>query len=306
MRAGPVVRARGRTGKVRSVRNWRVLTAIVAVILAGVAAVLAYKYLSEADDRARSDVELVPVLRAATEIPKGTSGDVAVASDLVEQAEVPRNAVPDNAVTDVKDLKGLVAAAVISQKQFITVDSFVKASQLTGFAGSVEDGMQAVSINVDDTHGVGGFVVPNDTVNVLVTTQLEPLTTPQNSDLGGSLSTTAYLLPGLKVLAVGETTATTPPSTSETGATTPPQTTRSGLITVEVTPRQALQIAHAVSGQGQIYLSLNPPGFDVDTFKTQTPDEIVEAYNWFDQTLTKVEDLRRQIAAADGATITGP
>lgn len=273
-------------------RNWRVLTAVVAVILAVVAAVLAYTYLDEADERAEEDVEPIPVLRAAAEIPKGTTGDVALDNDLIEEADVQRDAVPENAITDPDDLRGRVASAVVSEKQFITSDTFVEPTAIEGFSGSIEEQKHAVSISVDDTRGVGGFLVPNDTVNVLVTTEVETIANPSDVDVP-PLSTSAYLIPGVKVLAVGETTATSRPSDEEGEE---PVRIETGLITLEVTSRQALQIAHAQNGNGQIYLALNPTSFDVDEF--QIPAEIVGVENWFDQPLAELDRIRQEIIAA--------
>jgi hypothetical protein len=69
-----------------------------------------------------------------------------------------------------------------------------------------------------------------------------------------------------------------------------------GLITVEATPRQAEQLAHAMNFGGTITISLNPPDFNVKDFKT--PQEIVEAYNLFDQELPLLHQVQGQLEAA--------
>ncbi|GIU87649.1 MAG: hypothetical protein KatS3mg009_2164 [Acidimicrobiia bacterium] len=66
-RASPV----GRGG---SVRNWRVVTAVAAVVLAAVAGVLVWQYTDEADERAEADQELVEVYVAAEPVPRGRLG----------------------------------------------------------------------------------------------------------------------------------------------------------------------------------------------------------------------------------------
>jgi hypothetical protein len=50
---------------------------------------------------------------------------------------------------------------------------------------------------------------------------------------------------------------------------------------------------------GTISLTLNPPDFDVKDFKT--PDEIVQAYNLFDQPLRYLDSLKGQIEAEQNA-----
>src|SRR5262249_28550648 len=152
------------------------------------------------------------------------------------------------------------------------------------------NGMEAISLSVDQTHGVAGFVQPNDSIDLLYT-----VPTTQN---GAGLKMTAYLLPGLRVLAVGGTTVSSqaPPASNGTTATTQAPTQEQGLITVEATPRQAEQIAHAINYGGNITLTLNPPNFDPKDFKT--PQEIVETYNLFDQPLTYLDSVAQQVNAA--------
>lgn len=285
-------------------RNWRVLTAIAAVVLAVIAGVLAWQYLSEADERASEDFELVPAFVAARNIPEGTLGSEAVNQDLIEQTEVPRQNVPEAAITDLEQITDNVAVATISAGQFITTDTFVSPLQARNFAQAIDRGKQAISFSVDSTRGVGGFVVPNDTVNVLVTFESVPLGQPQPvpgeegqppAGITEELTTTAYLLSGLKVLAVGNTTATT---TSD--GTEGEQDTATGVITVEVDAFQAEQIAHAAA-QGSIYLSLNPPGADPLQLDADVV-EIVEAVNWFEQQLGCLGALRGALDTAPAET----
>lgn len=266
-------------------RNWRVLTAIAAVVLAGVAGVLAYQYLTEADERAQEDVELVDVLVARGDIPKGTTGREALDQELIEQREVPRNVVPESILTDTRGIGDLVAASAVSKGQFIVRDTFVAPSQIGGFSTSLEEGKQAITILVDDTRGVAGFVTPNDRVNVIYQASVRDLGDPQG---GGELKMSAYLLPGLRVLAVGETTLTSPPPAE--GAEAEARASTGGLITLEVTERQALQISHAVQ-YGSIYLTLNPPDFEPKDFAKT--DEIVELVNLLDPDITALTILNQ-------------
>lgn len=267
-------------------RNWRVLTAVVAVLLALAAGVLTWQYLDDADERARDDAELVDALVAKEEIPKGTSGREAIDDDLFTEEQVPRSAVPETALRSTEGIENLVSAYTVAPGQFVVRNTFVQPTQVSGFAGVLDEGRQAIAINVDDTRGVAGFVAPNDRVNLLLTLEVGRL---EGSQPGiEPVTATAFLLPGLKVLAVGDTTAT---------STTPEGDTRevsSGLITLEVSARQALQIAHA-SQSGTMYLTLNPPDFDPETFVA--PEEIVEAVNLFDQPLAKVLDVQADILA---------
>jgi pilus assembly protein CpaB len=282
------------------VRNWRVLTAVVAVVLAAAASVLAYTYLTQADARAQDKTELVPALVARNVIPKGTPGQAAIDENLLETKRVPRDVLPDAVLTSDQGIGDLVASAAIAKGQFVVRDSFVAPSQVDGFSTAVKDGKQAVSLSVDPTHGVAGFIQPNDSINMLVTMEIE-----DRVDDAGAFTTTAFVIPGLRVLAVGTTTTNTPaaePQTDADGDGTPdataaPVAIEQGLITVEATPRQAAQIAHAMNA-GTIMLTLNPPDFDAADFKT--PQEIVEATNLFDQPLGYLESVMQQVRDANG------
>jgi pilus assembly protein CpaB len=258
---------------------------------------LAYTYLTQADARAQDKTEMVPALVARNVIPKGTPGKTAVDQGLFTTKKVPRAAVPDSVLTSDTGLSGLVASASIAKGQFVVRDSFVAASQVDGFSTTVKAGKQAISLSVDTTHGVAGFIQPNDSINMLVSLDID-----NKASKAGAQNTTAFLIPGLRVLAVGTTTASAKPAASSTdgGTTQATQapTVEKGLITVEATPRQAEQIAAAMNG-GTIMLTLNPPSFDVKDFKT--PQEIVEAYNLFDQPLTYLDTVERQVEAAQAA-----
>src|SRR5690242_20559731 len=206
------------------VRNWRVLTAVAAVILAAAASVLAYTYLTQADARAQDKTELVPALVARGDIPKGTPGQTAVTQNLFETKQVPRNVLPDGSKSDTNGLSGLVAGAEITRGQFLTKSSFVAPSQVNGFSTSIKNGMEAISLSVDQTHGVAGFIQPNDSINLLYSTPV----------VQGGTKVTAYLIPGMKVLAVGTTTASAqaaPAASGTTATTQAPQQGSNGLIT---------------------------------------------------------------------------
>jgi hypothetical protein len=105
---------------------------------------------------------------------------------------------------------------------------------------------------------------------------------------------TGFLLPGLKVLAVGSSTvlpaapaagAATPTANGVT-TTTQPQSQPSSLITLQVTPRQAEQIVQGTD-IGTVWLTLDPPDFSPGTFKS--PNEVVDEINLFDQTLSQLQ-----------------
>jgi Flp pilus assembly protein CpaB len=221
------------------VGNRRTLIAAAAVILAAVAGIGVYSYVSSADTRAQRDTSLVEAFVAGQDISKGTSGDGAVAGGMIETAKVLRGSVPADAVTDTSTLKGKVASATISAKQFITQSSFVAPSQGGGgsLAASISSkDLVAVTVSVDAAHGVANSIAPGDHVDVAIV---------------GSAGA-QYLLQDIPVLAVGTQVS----SASSTAVTQPATGTGTGLVTFEVTPAQALQVVSA-NQSGTLYLTLH-------------------------------------------------
>ena len=218
--------------------NRRTLIAAAAIVLAAVSGIGVYLYVSSADKRAQDQVELVQAYIAAGDIPKGMSGDAALAAGLIEPAEVIRGSVPPEAVRDSSDLAGRVAAATIQARQFITSASFVAPSE--GGGGSLaaaigSSGRVAVTISVNAERGVAHSIAPGDRVDILVVE-------------GGSAD---VLLDNVKVLAVGQETA----ASTETEGTT--SSGGSGLITFELLPDEAQQVV-AANSSGSLYLTLRP------------------------------------------------
>ncbi len=294
-------------------RNWRVLTAIAAVVLAALAGVLVWKYTDNAKNDAKKPFTFTSVLVAKSRVSANTSFERALDTGLIDREQRVRNDVPssriDGTKSDVqlkKTYADLIAGHDITEGQTIVEQDFVTSGSVSsGLAGTLatdeqkvgKNNAQAISINLDDTHAVGGFLSPGDRVNVLVTVEITDLTSSDSK----AVTTTAFLMPGVKVLAVGATTGgvKTTAASSSTGGTTPttqaPQSR--GVITLEVTPRQALQIA-AASKDGQLYLTLNPSTFKPGDFKGDNT-EIAEAENLFDHPLNETDKLLAAIRAAN-------
>lgn len=286
--------------------NWRVVTAVVTVVLAGLTAVLIYQYVNQADERAQDKVKQVTILAAKGDIPAGMTGSEAIARGLIGPEQIPQKNVPVGAVAPAgqASISKLAAAADLSKGQPITSSLFVEKVRIAGgVQGALQPGNMAISFSVDQPHGVANLIQPGDSINLIYSGTVEKAKTKSDPTAEGSAKVTAFLLPGLKVLAVGtsqpnvQSTASgaRPASSNSTTTTTPESRTPQnlGLITVEVTPRQAEQIAQAQYVQGKLYVTLNAPGFDPKTFKM--PAEIVEFQNLFDQRLALLEAYLNQL-----------
>ena len=126
----------------------RVLTVVVAVLLAvlGTAAVLAY--VRQADNRALEGQKAVTVLIAQKVIPSGTSANTAVQDGLLTSQRLPASSVPVDALTSITPALGpLVTSAVVQPGQVLLRPMLVTPAQATATGAlAIPRGMVAVTI----------------------------------------------------------------------------------------------------------------------------------------------------------------
>ena len=215
----------------------RSLLVLVAVVLAAVAAAAVFVWARGLESRAFDDAELVEVFVASAEIPKGTPGEQAAAA-AIKASKIPAKFRPSTALTDLATIKGKVALTALSPNTVLVQGQFVdpRAAQVT-FSQRIPAGQVAITVSVDQVHGVAGLLVPGDKVNILV------------ADTSGNQR---VLYQNVNIIAIGTTAA---PQPGETQAVSNPG---SGLITFAVPPEAASRIAFASSQRGGLYLTLVP------------------------------------------------
>jgi pilus assembly protein CpaB len=224
----------------------RTVILIAAVVVAAIAAVAVYSYLTTVQDRANKDAKLVKVFVVKKDITKGLPGEQALDEAYVKPDEINVKYRPATALTDPNVIRGKVALTNLAANQVVVDGQFVDPRVATvSSAQRIETGKVAITIQVDQVRGVANLIQPGDKVNMLVTHN------------GGEV----YLYQNVPVLFVGSQAA---PQPGETTATTTPgaPVQGSGLITVAVPPDAAQRIAF-VAGSGDaansIYLTLVPP-----------------------------------------------
>jgi Flp pilus assembly protein CpaB len=284
------------------VRNWRVLTAIAAVVLAALAGVLVYKYADDAKEDAKAPYEFESVLVADKRIPAGTSFASALDSDLIVRKDRIKADLPSTVIkgepndTQLKNAyKTLVASHDIVSGQPIVTEDFVGQGEVqSGISGQLQtdqaklkdkdganaDQLMAITLTFTESTSVGNFLTPGDTVNIIARLSRDNDKWDTGTD---HVKYSSFLLAGIKVLGVGTDTATPQASTSGDGTTPTTQATGNrNNITFEVNARQAEQLVMA-DFMGDLTLTLNPPSFKAGDFKDV--EEIVEQVNLFDKTL---------------------
>lgn len=232
----------------------RTVIIAAALILAALAFAGNVMYLKGAQKRAYNNAQLVKVFVVKKEIPKGLTGDMAIQQNYVGSSEIPQQFYPGTAIKDIKDIENKVAINALPVGAIVLNGQFVPASvaQVTT-AQQVEAGNVAITISVDQVHGVAGLLMPGDKVNMIVVAQ-------DKDDAEKQFARVLYQ--NVKILAIGTKTA---PQVGDTTASTAKSTTAdagSGLITFTVPIDAAQRIALATaggSGNSSVYLTLVPP-----------------------------------------------
>jgi pilus assembly protein CpaB len=236
------------------VSSRRTLILVGAILIGVVAALLIYNYVQGINNRANNNAKLVSVFVAKADIPKGTSGDQAAGSKQIDTASIPAQFRPSTAITTTDQISKKVALFDIPKNSVIVSDMFVDpATAQISFRDRITNAnWVAVSISVDQVHGVAGFLVAGDEVNMTVD-EVPPNPDPQANQPGVHLKTVPhYLYQKVFILAVGNQPALQP---GETATTTPAAGSSSGILTLEVPP-DAVPYIEAAQETNSIYLSL--------------------------------------------------
>lgn len=237
----------------------KVAILIVALVLGGLAAVLAANYLGDARSTIEAESEPIEVLIASEDIPRGLSAEELLAEDLITLQEVPRRFVAAGAISSEKALEGRVLADPLSAGEQVTEGRFELPST-AGLAYSIPGEFVGLSIPVDEVQGVSGLVKPGDHVTLYVTFDEN-----QND---GTPAITRMLVADTKVLAVGAALRAEPASTNDEGssdggalATSRDENTEEDLnartMTLAVNAADAERIVFAEE-QGNVWCALLP------------------------------------------------
>lgn len=100
----------------------------------------------------------------------------AITAEMLRQEPWPEAALPAGAFATIADLmKGgkRTALAAIEPNEPVLAVKITGPGQRATLSALVQDGMKAVTIRVNDVEGVGGFVLPGDRVDVVLTRQLD-------------------------------------------------------------------------------------------------------------------------------------
>jgi pilus assembly protein CpaB len=231
----------------------RVLAVLVAVVLALVATAALVVYVNGADRRAISEQQPTLVWVAAKAIPAGTSGVNASNTGMITQQAVPKKNVVPGAVVALSQIQNRYAAVNIVAGEQLLQGRWVGAEDVAGGRLlDIQSGYQALSIGLDMTRQVAGFVTPGDKVGLVLT-----MSRPGSGGEGeGEGARSQFLLQGVQVLAVG---ATALANASSQGGNRPNQgRSPESAVTLAVPEREVERVVYAAEN-GSIYMTLMAP-----------------------------------------------
>ena len=221
---------------------------IGALVVAVITAVMAKNMFAGAGAQQAAAAPAVPVgpkvLVAKKALPVGTIIDADSFAYQPWPKELMQNAyyVESGPDSDPKRLFGTVVRYAITAGQPVTRGSLVGPNDRGFLAAALGPGMRAVTVPVNVSTGVAGFVFPGDHVDIVLTQQV------QGGGDGPALKVSETIIRNVRVLATDQRLT----DKNDDGKT---EVKTFSNVTMEVTPRIAEKIAVAQS-MGQLSLSL--------------------------------------------------
>jgi len=179
------------------------------------------------------------------------------------------------------DFAGWVVRSPLGRGEPITEDKIVAPGDRGFFAAVLRTGMRAVSIAVDSTSGIAGFVFPGDQVDILLTHSLP-------TEAKGPHQATETILQDVRVIAVDQKVSNKPAE---------PMVVHN--VTVEVTPKQSEIIAVATS-MGKLSLSLRSIARHPVPAQGEEPPPVLAEDDPPPPTFTLDNQASRLLGSADG------
>lgn len=288
----------------------KTLILVIAIVVGLLSAVALINYVRGIEDEIAAQKQSVDVYIAAQDIPAGTPAAEALL--LFEVAQIPLELRPSTflPIDGEEQITGLVAGGIIPKNQVILASGQWVRPELVrrSFVDQIPSGQVAITLQIGQISGVGGYLQPGDEVNLLV--RNDPFSCLEEEEEDEETTTTAdgetvttvesdtsidleelpveelyctwgqparYVFQRLEILAIGARQLVAP-GQEDSGAIIP----QGGAITFAV-PNEAAQLLASISEQN-IYLTLLPEDYEaeplraltLDLLRGPTPAEIAE------------------------------
>ncbi|MFB9267393.1 Flp pilus assembly protein CpaB [Bradyrhizobium erythrophlei] len=164
----------------------------------------------------------------------------------------------DNNADAMKDVIGSIARAPFIMGEPIREQKLVKANGSGFMAAILPSGMRAISTEISPETGAGGFILPNDRVDVILSRREK---SPDRSGAPDNV-TSEIVLANVRVLAIDQAPKEKEGSNSLVGKT----------VTLELKPEQAETLARARQS-GTLALALRSIADNASSVETSTDDQ---------------------------------
>jgi Flp pilus assembly protein CpaB len=262
----------------------RSLVVVLALILATLATVGVFLYARGVKEDAKTGGDLVTVVVSKDDIPANTDLNTLIADDGFTTLDIPQDALVEDAVTDVNQLKNRRNSVFIVAGEQIPL-SRVEGGEVLGGVLSIPEGYQAITVSLEAPRAVGAAVTGGDNVTVLATfndvvieekgkKNQQQTTTGTATGQGQAEQTvrgeaaTVVLVPQVQVLRV------LVPQAGGVEETATSAQDEDIAVTLALLPEDAQKFVFALE-EGTVYLSLLPPDGEGVELEPLTVDSIV-------------------------------
>ncbi len=184
----------------------RQLIVLAVAFIAAIAALLVIRNMGNSarpTQAAASEIPAARVLVAARDIPQGAA---LAPADLVWRTFPPESmnqgfVQEQNQPSAPSDMAGWVTRRPFLAGEPITIGSIIARNERGFMAAQLAPGFRAVSIEIESGTAAGGYIQPNDRVDVIVTSRVE---VQRESGGGEEEIRTDVVLEDVRVMAIGE------------------------------------------------------------------------------------------------------
>ena len=218
--------------------NRRTKGVIAAIALGAIGTFVLVAYVQGAEDRAVAGEEMTKVVIASRAIDAGTAADDLRVATKTER--VPQKARGANAISDLKEVKGLVTTTDLVDGEQLLRTRFAKEGTVRKGVGSVKvpSGYVEITLSLEPQRAVGGRIKPGNKVVAIGTTS------------SGGVDSSAVIAHQVLVTNVQIENKSNEPDQSETKKVAP---TRNLLVTVAVDDQTATKML-AFADNGNVWL----------------------------------------------------
>lgn len=213
---------------------------ILAIISGLITAFLAISYINSSKNQVPAGLKTTEVVVAITNI----EANVKITAEMIEIKEVPSSTIHINAIRNTTDVIGQITSDKIISGEQIIKDRLAIGQTSTSISYTIPENMRAMSIPVNETSGVAGYVTIGDKIDIII------------NDVINGKNIAVTKLQSVLVIQKGVNAAD---SVELQGA-------NKGLtqsLTIIVTPSQAEVIGYALNIGSPIAISLRNPADEI-------------------------------------------